>query len=63
MGGQERREKGMRGRGRKKKLVSSIKIFQVCRTSLVVQWLRLYAPNARGWGSILGRGTRSHMPQ
>jgi len=32
-------------------------------TSLVVQCLRLHAPNARGPGSILGQGTRSHMPQ
>ena len=32
-------------------------------TSLVVQWLRLRAPNARGPGSIPGQGTRSHMPQ
>ena len=31
-------------------------------TSLVVQWLRLHAPNARGMGSIPGQGTRSHMP-
>ena len=30
-------------------------------TSLVVQWLRLCTPNARGPGSILGQGTRSHM--
>ena len=30
-------------------------------TSLVVQWLRLWAPNAGGPGSILGQGTRSHM--
>ena len=30
-------------------------------TSLVVQWLRLRAPNAGGLGSILGQGTRSHM--
>ena len=30
-------------------------------TSLVVQWLRLHAPNAGGLGSIPGRGTRSHM--
>ena len=30
-------------------------------TSLVVQWLRLCAPNAGGLGSISGRGTRSHM--
>ncbi|TEA38635.1 hypothetical protein DBR06_SOUSAS110563, partial [Sousa chinensis] len=29
--------------------------------SLVVQWLRLQAPNAGGPGSIPGQGTRSHM--
>ena len=29
--------KEVRERGRKKKLISSFKIFQVCRTSLVVQ--------------------------
>ena len=32
-------------------------------TSLVVQWLRLCAPSARGPGSIPGQGTRSHIPQ
>ena len=31
-------------------------------TSLVVQWLRLHAPNAGGPGSIPSQGTRSHMP-
>ncbi|TEA30377.1 hypothetical protein DBR06_SOUSAS27510017, partial [Sousa chinensis] len=31
--------------------------------SLVVQWLRLRAPNAGCPGSIPGQGTRSHMPQ
>ena len=31
--------------------------------SLVVQWLRLRAPNAGGPGSIPGQGTRSHVPQ
>ena len=31
--------------------------------SLVVQWLRLCAPNAEGLGSIPSQGTRSHMPQ
>ena len=31
--------------------------------SLVVQCLKLYAPNAGDLGSILGWGTRSHMPQ
>ena len=30
-------------------------------TSLVVQWLRLRAPNAGGPGSIPGQETRSHM--
>ena len=30
-------------------------------TFLVVQWLRLQAPNAGGLGSIPGQGTRSHM--
>ena len=33
------------------------------RTSLVVQWLMLHAPNARCPGSIPGQGTRSCMPQ
>ena len=33
------------------------------RTSLVVQWLRLCAPNAGDAGSIPGQGTRSHKPQ
>ena len=32
-------------------------------TSQVVQWLRLWAPNAGWLASIPGRGTRSHMPQ
>ena len=32
-------------------------------TSLVVQWLRLSAPNAGGPGSIPGQGTRSHVLQ
>ena len=32
-------------------------------TSLVVQLLRLHAPNVGGLGSISGQGTRSHMPQ
>ena len=31
--------------------------------SLVVQWLRLQAPNAGGPGSIPEHGTRSYMPQ
>ena len=33
------------------------------RDSLVVQWLRLHAPNAGPLGSIPGQGTRSHMLQ
>ena len=32
-------------------------------TSLVVQRLRIHAPNIGGPGSILGQGTRSHMLQ
>ena len=32
-------------------------------TSLVVQWLRLHAVNARGQGLIPGQGTRSHVLQ
>ena len=32
-------------------------------TSLVVQWLRLWAPNAGSLGLITGQGTRSHMLQ
>ena len=32
-------------------------------TSLVIQWLRLHAPNAGGRGSIPGQGTTSHMLQ
>ena len=30
---------------------------------MVVQWLRLHAPNSGGPGSIPGPGTRSHMLQ
>ena len=37
------------------------------KTSPVVQWLRFLAPNGggegRGWSSIPGQGTRSHMRQ
>ena len=32
-------------------------------TSLVVQWLRLCAPNAGSLGLIPDQGTRSHMLQ
>ena len=32
-------------------------------TSLLVQWLRLQAPNTEGLGSIPGPGTRFHMLQ
>ena len=35
-----------------------------CRTSLVVQWLRLSIPSAEGSGSIPGQGTKIlHAPQ
>ena len=33
------------------------------QTSLVVQWLRLHAPNAEDQGLIPGQGSRSHMPK
>ena len=36
---------------------------EVTGTSLVVQWLRLHAPNAGAQGSIPGQKTRSHMLQ
>ena len=32
-------------------------------TPLVVKWLRLHTPNARGSGLIHGQGTRSYMLQ
>ena len=32
-------------------------------TSLVIQWLALYAPSAGDQGSVPGLGTRSCMPQ
>ena len=34
-----------------------------CGSSLVVQWLRLRAPDAGSASSILGQGTRSCKPQ
>ena len=35
----------------------------ITRTSLLIQWLRLWASSAGGLGSIPGQGARSHMPQ
>ena len=35
----------------------------VTGTFLVVQWLRIHAPNAGDMGSITGQGTRSHVRQ
>ena len=32
-------------------------------TSLVFQWLRLHAPNARGLCLTAGQGGRAHVPQ
>ena len=40
-----------------------VAIIQVRGVSLVVQWLRLCAPDAAGWGLIPDQGIRSHMPQ
>ena len=45
-----------------KSLTSDFKI-HILGISLVVQWLRLLAPNAGGPGSIPDQGTRSHMLQ
>ena len=36
---------------------------RVIGISLLVQWLRIQAPDAGGLGSIPGQGTRSHMLQ
>ena len=36
---------------------------RISGTYLVIQWLRLHAPNAMDLGSIPGQGTRSHMQQ
>ena len=38
-------------------------IFHFGGISLVVQWLRLWAPNVGGPGLIPGLGIRSHLPQ
>ena len=38
-------------------------IIRIIGTFLVVQWLELCTLNAGGPGSILGQGTRYHMPQ
>ena len=46
--------------GEKKFLVTRNGVFG---TFLVVPWLRLHAPNARGIGSIPGQGIDSHMLQ
>ena len=40
-----------------------VKSIERIRASLVVQWLRLQAPDAGSLGSILGQGDRSHMSQ
>ena len=43
---------------------TELKTFKdTARTSLVVQWLSLLAPNAGGPGPIPDQGTRSHKPQ
>ena len=40
-----------------------VKNYFSIKTSLGVQWLTLHTPDGGGPGSILGQGTRSHMPQ
>jgi len=48
-------------KGDKQKIIKDMR--SIIGTSLVVQWLRLLAPNAVGLGSIPGQGTRSYMLQ
>ena len=38
---------------------ASSQAWHIVGTSLVVQWLRLHAPNTEGLGSIPGQGTKS----
>ena len=45
------------------KILQNVKEPQGGGTSLVVQGLRLHAPNVGGPDSIPGQGNRSHMPQ
>ena len=40
-----------------------VKRHKIPETSLVVLWLRLYAPNTGGLSSVPNQGTKSHMPQ
>ena len=47
----------------KEKTQTPFRIQKETGTSLVLQWLRLGAPNVGGLGSIPGQGTRSHMLQ
>ena len=48
----------------KKKTLFSTLMKRYLESSLVVQWLRLHAPNAEGPGSIPGQEiNRGHMPQ
>ena len=37
--------------------------FLLIGTSLVVQWLRIHAPNAGSLGSLPAQAIRSHMPE
>ena len=45
-----------------KPYINGVKMY-IIETSLVVQWVRYWAPNAGDPGSISGQGTRSHMLQ
>ena len=49
--------------GEKEWVSTHLKKFIKTGTSLLVQWLRLCAPNAGDLGSIPGQGTRSYMLQ
>ena len=54
---------GREGEVELRRLVYGIVQKGIMWSSLVVQWLKLLALNARGLGSISGQGTRSHMLQ
>ena len=45
-----------------KPYINGVKMY-IIETSLVVQWVRYWAPNVGDLGSISGQGTRSHMLQ
>ena len=59
----KQREKRIKKKNKQKRIFTNCRQFKRYGTSLLVQWLRLCAPNAGDLGSIPGQGTRSHMQQ